>query len=132
MRIVLDTHAWVWWATDDRRLSRRARSLIQLAGRHKEILVSAISIWELAKKVEKQQLVFDRPLRQWIESAVELPGLRIVELTSDILIDSCELPQPFHGDPADQLIAATARRLQATLVTKDAKLRGYPHVVTEW
>jgi PIN domain nuclease of toxin-antitoxin system len=132
MRIVLDTHTWVWWAAEDRRLSKHAATMIRRAAREGEILVSMISIWELAKKVEKQHLVFDRPLRQWLEQATALPGLRLAELTADILIDSCDLPQPFHGDPADQIIAATARRHQATLVTKDRKLRDYAHVLTAW
>lgn len=91
-----------------------------------------MSVWELAKKVEKQQLVFDRPLRLWLDRATQLPGVRLAEISQAILVESCELPQPFHGDPADQIIAATARHHQATLVTKDEKLRDYVHVQTTW
>jgi PIN domain nuclease of toxin-antitoxin system len=58
--------------------------------------------------------------------------LTLVELTPAILMESCELSPPFHGDPADQMIAATARHLGATLVTRDGRLRGYPHVQTLW
>jgi len=132
MRILLDTHAWIWWAAEDKRLSKRAATLISRATSDGAILLSPISIWELAKKVEKQQLVFDRPLRQWIERATQLPGVALAELTPEILIDSCDLPQPFHGDPADQIIVATARHHQATLVTKDSKLLDYGHVTTAW
>jgi PIN domain nuclease of toxin-antitoxin system len=55
-----------------------------------------------------------------------------VDLTRPIIVDSCALPQPFHGDPADQLIVATTRVLSAVLVTKDARLRDYPHVRSLW
>lgn len=91
-----------------------------------------ISIWEVAKKVEKKKLVLDRPLRQWIDEATTVQGLWLAEITPSILIDSCELPQPFHGDPADQIIVATVRQHQGILITKDRKLRKYPHVQTEW
>lgn len=132
MAIVLDTHAWVWWVTQDRRLSRNAVRAIQAAVRGTGVSLSMISVWEIAKKVEKKQLVLDRPAREWIDQALNVPGLALVELTPAILLDSCELPQPFHGDPADQIIVASARHLVATLVTKDASLRRYEHVPTVW
>jgi PIN domain nuclease of toxin-antitoxin system len=132
MPIVLDTHAWVWWATEDRRLSRPASRAIQRAASDEGLSISAISVWEVAKKVEKQQLMLDRPIRDWVERALALPGLTLAELTPAILVESCGLPQPFHGDPADQIIVATARQLRATLVTKDRKLRDYGHVQTVW
>jgi len=132
MPVVLDTHAWVWWATEDRRLSKPAARAIAAAAADDGVSISAISVWEVAKKVEKQQLVLDRPLRDWIERALALPGLTVAELTPAILIESCCLPQPFHGDPADQIIVATARHLRAVLVTKDRRVRDYAHVQTAW
>jgi PIN domain nuclease of toxin-antitoxin system len=132
MPIVLDTHAWVWWATEDRRLSRKAGEAIHRAVHGDGVWLSAISIWEVAKKVEKKQLVLDRPLRQWMDQSLGLSGLLLAELTPTVLIESCELPQPFHGDPADQIIVASARQYGATLVTRDRKLRQYPHVPTIW
>jgi PIN domain nuclease of toxin-antitoxin system len=132
MRTVLDTHAWIWWVTEDRRLSRRGAQAIREALDGGELTLSTISIWEVAKKVEKRQLVFDRPMREWLDQAIGRPGLMLAELTPAIMIDSCDLPQPFHGDPADQLIVATARHERAVLVTKDQTLRRYPHVQTVW
>ena len=132
MTVILDTHAWVWWAAEDRRLSRRAAQVIQRAVRGDGVAISMMSVWEVAKKFEKQQLVFDRPLRDWLTRATALPGLSLLELTPAILVGSCELPQPFHGDPADQIIVATARHHHATLVSKDARLTGYAHVQTVW
>ncbi|MGH9408568.1 MAG: PIN domain-containing protein [Vicinamibacterales bacterium] len=60
MPTVLDTHAWIWWVTEDRRLSRRAAQTIRRAAEANDATISAISIWEVARKLEKGQLVLDR------------------------------------------------------------------------
>ena len=132
MPIVLDTHAWIWWATADRRLSRRARASIDKALTRNDVYLSVFSIWEMAKKVEKGQLALDRPLEEWLDAATAAEGFQIADVTRAVLVDSCRLPQPFHGDPADQIIVATARSLSATLITRDARLRDYAHVRTVW
>jgi PIN domain nuclease of toxin-antitoxin system len=132
MPAVLDTHAWLWWATSDRRLSRQARTAIARAASRGELWLSMISIWEMAKKIEKGQLALDRPLEEWLDAALAAEGLQVAEMTRPILVDSCRLPQPFHGDPADQIIVATSRSLSATLVTRDARLRDYRHVRCVW
>jgi PIN domain nuclease of toxin-antitoxin system len=132
MRTLLDTHAWLWWATEDRRLSKRARSAIAKSQANEDVWVSLISIWELAKKIEKKQLALDRPLDQWLDAATTMTGLHLAEITRPILVESCELPQPFHGDPADQIIVATARRENAVLITRDGRMRGYSHVRSLW
>lgn len=61
-----------------------------------------------------------------------IEGLQLAELTRPIVVDSCRLPQPFHGDPADQIIVATARALEAAVISRDARLRDYRHVRTVW
>jgi PIN domain nuclease of toxin-antitoxin system len=132
MPTVLDTHAWVWWVTNDRRLSSRARATIERSAKRGELYLSIFSVWEMAKKVEKGQLALDRPLDDWLDAAIAIDGLQLTELTRPVLVDSCRLPQPFHGDPADQIIVATTRALSATLVTKDARLRDYTHVRAVW
>ena len=132
MPIVLDTHAWIWWVTKDRRLSRRAKTTIERAAARGELYLSIFSVWEMAKKVEKGQLALDRPIDEWLDDALEIEGLQIAELTRPIAVDSCKLPLPFHGDPVDQIIVSTTRSLSATLVTKDARLRDYAHVRTLW
>ena len=132
MPTLLDTHTWIWWVTADKRLAKRALAHIRRATRAEGVCVSAISVWEVAKKVEKRQLVLDRPLRAWLDVAMSAPGLQLLELTPNILIESCQLPAPFQGDPADQIIVASARQHQAVLVTKDRSLRAYGHVQTLW
>ena len=132
MPSVVDTHAWVWWVTNDRRLSSRARTTIERAAKRGDLYLSIYSVWEIAKKVEIGQLALDRSLDEWLDTALAVDGLQVAELTRLILVDSCRLPQPFHGDPADQIIVGTARSLSASLVTKDARLLDYPHVKTIW
>lgn len=132
MPTLLDTHAFVWWVTDDRRLSRTARRAIDRAQAAEALQLSLISIWEIAKKVEKGQLVLDRPVNAWLDLATMRPGLHLLELTRPILVESCRLPQPFHGDPADQIVVASARSHDAVIVTRDQKIRDYDHVRSVW
>lgn len=129
---LLDTHAWIWWVTGDSRLSKRARTTIERAAGDDDLAISAISIWEVAKKVEKRQLDLDRPLDDWLDAALAPEGLQVLELTRTVLVESCALPSPFHGDPADQIIVATARKRAASLVTADIRMRDYPHVQSVW
>jgi PIN domain nuclease of toxin-antitoxin system len=132
MPTVLDTHAWIWWASADRRLSRRATTAIRQAQKRGDLWVSLISVLELARKIEKGQLSLDRPLDDWLDRALVAEGLHVAELTRPVLVDSCRLPQPFHGDPADKIIVATARHFGASLITRDGRLRDYSHVRTVW
>ena len=132
MPTLLDTHAWLWWVSEDTRLSKGAKSAIAKAQGDDDLCLSLISIWEIAKKVEKKQLVLDRPLTQWLDSATAMSGLHMFELTRPVLVEACQLPDGFHGDPADQLIVATARHHGAVLITKDERIRKYVHVQTLW
>ena len=132
MPTLLDTHAWVWWVTEDRRLSLSARRVIEKSQANDDLSLSLISIWEVAKKVEKGQLMLDRPVDDWFDLATTRPGLHLAELTRPILAESCRLPAPFHGDPADQIIVATARDRDAIIVTKDGPIRRYAHVRSVW
>ena len=132
MATLLDTHAWVWWVTADKRLSKRAATMIRRALASGDLWISMISAWEVAKKVEKGQLTLDRPLDQWLDQAISPQGVGVWEMTRPILVESCALPQPFHGDPADQIIVATARLHAAIVVTKDERIREYAHLRSSW
>ena len=132
MPTLLDTHAWLWWVTEDRRLSKAAATAIEASRADGALWLSLISIWELSKKVEKGQLGLDRPLDDWLDQATLRDGLRLADLTRPILVESCRLPGTFHGDPADQMLVATARLQGATLVTRDRAIRDYTHVRSCW
>lgn len=95
-----------------------------------EIGISAISRWEVAKLVELGRLVLPVAMDEWFASALGYPGVTLVNLTPDIVIESTRLPDRFHRDPADQLVVATARVLGSDLLTTDQRIRDYPHVKT--
>ena len=75
-----------------------------------------------------------------VDCAMTMPGLQMWDLTPAIMVESCQLPQPFHGDPADRMIVASARHARglghrahgATLISKDQRIRKYGHVLTKW
>ena len=132
MRTVLDTHTGIWWVAEDSRLSVAARRTIAGASADHALWMSGFSIWEVAKKVQKGQLILDRPLDDWLDLATGKSGLQVAEPTRAVLVESCRLPGGFAGDPADAIIVATTRSLGAVLVTRDQRIRDYDHVRTVW
>ena len=127
--IVLDTHVWVWWVHGDAQIKPSQASVIEEA-ESDVIGVSAISCWEVAKLVEHGRLEVPRPLDQWLRLALGYPGVRLIELSPEISVASTGLPGDFHRDPADQIIVATARVNDCSLVTSDQKIISYEHVET--
>jgi PIN domain nuclease of toxin-antitoxin system len=125
--ILLDTHIWVWWVSRPDRLQSRHRELLEL-GADRVFGVSIISCWEVAKLVEYGRLKLDRAAAFWMESALAEPGVSLLHLDPRIVVESTQLPQPFHRDPADQLLVATARVLQCPIMTEDSRIAAYPHV----
>lgn len=130
--IVLDTHAWVWWASEPGRLSRRARRAVDRAMRDGRLFVSSISVWEVALLVATDRLRLTMDVESWIARAEALPFLNFVPVDNRIALRSTRLPGPLHSDPADRMIIATSVVLGAELVTKDDKIRSYAHVRTLW
>ena len=122
--IVIDTHIWIWWTHGDERLTRRQAERIK-ATESDIVGVSAISCWEIAKLVEYRRLEMPFPLDEWFQQALSYPGIRLLELTPEIAIASTRLPGEFHRDPADQIIVATARHMNLTLLTKDREILDY-------
>jgi len=132
MRYVLDTHVWLWWNMSPHKLSRRVRSLLSAPARYEELLLSAISPWEFAKLLEKRRLGISCDAEEWIRQALEMPKLRLAPLSPVVAYRSTVLPPPFHDDPADQIIVATAREENATVLTSDDRSRAYPHCRSLW
>lgn len=107
--------------------------MIESAASRGAVLIPAISIWEVAMLVGKGRLALSMPIGEWCRQALALPGFSLAHLTPDVAIESCQLPGGLHHDPADRMIAATARVLGATVVTRDEKLLAYGtagHIVT--
>ena len=127
--IVLDTHIWVWWVHGDARLSDKQVEWLE-ENEAGELGISAISCWEVAKLVEYGRLVLPCSVADWLDQALAYPGIRLLDLTPRIALESTQLPAVFHRDPADQIIVATARAYNCPLLTVDSKILAYPHVQT--
>ncbi len=82
--------------------------------------------------VERQRLELDRDIGDWLSDALALEGVEVVPLTAEIAVRSTRLSQGFHGDPADQLVVATAVVLGAPVVTRDERIQSYSGVRTIW
>ena len=78
--------------------------------------------------MEYGRLKLDRGIGLWIEGALAGPGVSLLHLHPRIVVESTQLPQPFHRDPADQLLVRTARVLQCPIMTEDSKIAAYPHI----
>jgi PIN domain nuclease of toxin-antitoxin system len=129
--ILLDTHTWIWSHSAMRLLSDNVKKLIKKTQTDQRAIAS-ISIWEFAMMVAKGRINVKIDTKRWLNNAIGNSGLRVIELTPEIAMESCNLPGDFHKDPADQIIVATARTHNLTLLTKDRKIIEYPHVKAIW
>ncbi|GAB4546768.1 MAG: type II toxin-antitoxin system VapC family toxin [Pleurocapsa sp.] len=126
--IVLDTHIWIWWVNDSPRLTKQYRQWIR-DYQPQGLGISVISCWEVAKLVEKNRLVLSIPVEEWLQLALAYSGVRLLDLTVPIIVQSTRLTG-FHNDPADQIIVATAKVYDCLLLTADNKILNYPEVKT--
>lgn len=126
-RLLLDTHAWPWLAfCAIDRFHAGTLAAIDRASASDRLLVSIVSVWELALLEARQRLRLPMTVDEWVERALERPDIRLIGLDQPrTVIDSCRLPGVFHADPADRLLVATARSANAVLVTRDRKLLDY-------
>lgn len=130
--IVLDTHVWIWWVSNPKELSSPARGAIQRAVRARRAYLSSISVWEVALLATRGRLQLTIDVRDWLARCEALPDFQFVPVDNLIASRSVFLAPPLHSDPADRIIIATAQTMGAALVSKDEKIRNYPHVETIW
>ncbi len=119
--IVLDTSTLFFWTLDPEKLSQKASQAIQQADR---IVVSSISIWEIALKVKRKKLSIPASIPEYIDRLKRMETLEILSVDVQTWIDNVELPWD-HRDPADRTIVALAVRLKCPLITSDAKIAEY-------
>ena len=129
--IVLDTHIWIWWVNGSAELSPRKGQILE-SRQADGFGVSIMSCWEIAKLVEKGRLTLAMPVGQWIDQALGYPGIRLLPLDPKIAVASTQLPQPFHNDPADQIITATAPEMDCPIAMDDGRIPAYAHVKLAW
>jgi PIN domain nuclease of toxin-antitoxin system len=124
--LILDTHIWLWLINGDPKIKNSGLLLeIIKAARKKSLLVPAICPWEVSMLVSKNRIELEGNTLDWINKALSAPGINLCPLTPDIAYESVNLPGDFHGDPADRMIVASARKFNGTLVTFDKKILEY-------
>ena len=124
--LLLDTHVWVWYVENEaKRFSRRITPLVERAVQRRAVVLSAISVWEIAQLEAARRLELSVDVRTWVARALAFPGVRLKGLTPSIAIESTRLPGAPRRDPADRILIATARLLGAALVTCDESVLEY-------
>jgi PIN domain nuclease of toxin-antitoxin system len=118
LRLLLDTHIWLWSLSEPRRIGRRV--LVQLKDQENELWLSPMSTYEALTLHYKGRFEIDGDLSTWLARATA--GTREAPLTHEIALIARQLP--IHQDPADRILAATAEVLDLTLVTADERLLG--------
>ena len=122
MRALLDTHVLLWWLDDPARLSAAQRDVVLSAGTESPLLVSDISLWEVATLHSLGRIRLATPLREWLDKAVAPPLVQRQGISPAVAAEVAALPDSFHRDPADRILVATARVLGATLLTQDRRI----------
>lgn len=121
--VLLDTHVWLWSVEGDaRRIGRRTRQLLSRAESREAIRVSPATVFEVAALHTLGRLRLARPLEQWIRESLDAAGIRMAELSPAMALDAGAIPRDALADPLDRLLVATARALQATLLTSDTRI----------
>jgi PIN domain nuclease of toxin-antitoxin system len=121
--VVLDTHAWLWWVGETSDMSRRARATIDAAD---AVVVPAICVWEVALLADRGRVRIDPEPLEWMRQALAMARVAAGPLSPEVASEAASLRREgFHSDPADRLIYATARVLDAVLVSDDGAIRAF-------
>jgi len=125
LKILLDTHIWLWMINEPDRIAANLRR--ELRNSVDELWLSPISTWEVLVLARKRRIRLDREVGDWVKTATA--PFREASLTHEIMLTADQLPLP-QRDPADRFLAATAKVLGLTLATADSKLLGLGDIAT--
>lgn len=123
--ILLDTCAAIWIAEDEKLEQAAVDLLDSVAEAGVATYVSPISAWEVGLLVARERLTLLITPQRWLRRLLELPNVQLADISPELLIESSFLPGQPPRDPADRILAATARDLGATLITRDRMLLDY-------
>ena len=130
--ILLDTHVLLWLCLEPKRLSQPASAAIRKALSSGGVAIASITLWEIAMLIALGRLSAKGTPDGWIMGLVKTSGVVVKELTPIVAVLATQFPDEFSADPADRLIAATAKAEGFALVTKDRKIRRSPLLKTIW
>lgn len=123
--LLLDTHAWLWTLSGEKKLITKTVEMIDIAKENHLLFLSDISLWEISMLAKKERITLGQPTLIWLKHAIKESSLQLIHLTPEIVVESNELPGDFHGDPADRILVSTARILELTLITRDDNILKY-------
>lgn len=122
MKVLLDTHVWIWWVTGQETLTHAELEALGELAESERLAISAISLWEAQMLHARGRLRLEIPFATWLLQAAA-PPVAVVPLDVSVMLALNELPSSFHGDPADRIIVATARARDLPLATRDRVIR---------
>lgn len=122
MRVLIDTHVFLWWVEGNRALPAKAHAA--LADRENECLISMVSVWELAIKVGSGKLKLGLPVKRYVVEHVAANAFRMLNIQMEH-VGRVETLDPHHGDPFDRLLIAQALEEKLAVVTADPVFRKY-------
>lgn len=126
MRLLLDTHIFIWWADEPEKLSLTV--LAALEDETNDLILSVVSAWEIQVKIQLGKLKLSRPLKELIKSQQEINGLHILPVELSHVLTLGALPF-HHKDPFDRLLIAQSIVEDITLATADDRLSAYPAIL---
>jgi len=123
MKLLLDTHAFIWWASEPDRLPRKILELFEKI--ENSLVLSVASVWEMQIKMQLGKLDLDMPIKELIESQQQANALQILPVELHHVFELTNLP-PLHSDPFDRILIAQSNAEGLTIVSKDQKFSDYP------
>ena len=123
MKLLLDTHVWIWSQEDPDRLGSHTKRL--LVDAEHENHVCTVSTLELARLVVVGAIAPSMALREWVERGLRALAARTVQISHEIALEAYALPEPFHKDPADRLLVAASRCHDLIMLTADERILAY-------
>jgi PIN domain nuclease of toxin-antitoxin system len=123
LKVLVDTHVWVWWLIANSPLTVRERTALDRAASGGGLFLAAISLWEAQMLHAKGRLELPLPFPDWLRRAAAPGVVTVLPFDVPLIAALDSLPGRFHGDPADRLIVATARVHDLPLATRDVRIR---------
>ena len=124
--LLLDTHVWIWLINGSGEIkNKNYLQIIEQYSRKDHVRISAISIWELGMLVAKKRLTLSKDVSLWVKESLKASSLAVESLSADILLESTQMDDSAHGDPADRMILTTAKHIKAAVMTADTQMIEY-------
>jgi PIN domain nuclease of toxin-antitoxin system len=123
MKLLFDTHTFIWWDSDSAKLTPKIISLCQ--NLENTVLLSVVSVWEIQIKLQLGKIRLTLPLKDLIDSQKQMNGIDVLPIALTHVLELANLPA-YHKDPFDRLLIAQARVEDAILISADPAFANYP------